>query len=93
MRDNGFQKPYSEETASMIDHEVRQLVSDSYEQSKNILRQNKTQLTKVAEMLLEKEVIFKDDLEKILGKRGGNEVLDKKERSRVTALNIQRRYK
>jgi AFG3 family protein len=92
-RDSAFQKPYSEETASMIDEEVRQLVSISYEQAKTILRQNKTSLIKVAELLLEKEVIFKEDLEKILGERTGNIVLDRKERSRVTSLNIGKRYK
>lgn len=69
MRDNGFQKPYSEETASLIDHEVRQLVNNSYEQAKDILRKNKTHLIKVADLLLEKEVIFKEDLEIVLGVR------------------------
>jgi AFG3 family protein len=93
MRDSGFHKPYSEETAGLIDEEVRKLVNEAYEKARSILAQNKSLLVKVAELLLEKEVIFKEDLEKILGVRGGNEVLDKKERSRVTALNIQRRYK
>lgn len=69
MRDSGFQKPYSEETAALIDEEVRQLVHQSYERAKTILQQNKTALTQVAEMLLQKEVIFKEDLEKVLGER------------------------
>ena len=60
---------------------------------KTILRQNKSSLIKVAELLLEKEVIFKEDLERILGARAGNLVLDRKERSRVTSLNIGKRYK
>src|SRR5688500_6847957 len=92
-RDSAFQKPYSEETASMIDEEVRLLVGVSYEQAKTILRQNKASLIKVAELLLEKEVIFKEDLEKILGERTGSIVLDRKERSRVTSLHIGKRYK
>lgn len=70
-RDTGFQKPYSEETGKLIDEEVRKLVSNAYERTKEILQQNKGSLTKVAELLLKKEVIFKEDLETILGKRPG----------------------
>jgi AFG3 family protein len=85
----GFQKPYSEETAALIDEEVRQLVSESYEQAKTILRQNKISLTKVAELLLEKEVIFKDDLVKILGERStGNGVPQKKEMEKRTPATV-----
>jgi AFG3 family protein len=69
MRDTGFQKPYSEETAAMIDEEVRNLVNQAYERAKNIVTENKEALTQVAELLLQKEVIFKEDLEKILGER------------------------
>jgi AFG3 family protein len=68
-RDMGIQKPYSEETGKLIDEEVRKLVNDVYERTKEILHQNKESLTKVAELLLKKEVIFKEDLESILGKR------------------------
>lgn len=68
-RDMGIQKPYGEETGNMIDQEVRKLVFDVYERTKNILRENKESLQKVAELLLKKEVIFKEDLESILGKR------------------------
>lgn len=66
---NTFQKPYSEETGKLIDEEVRKLVSDAYGRTKEILQQNKESLTQVAELLLKKEVIFKEDLETILGKR------------------------
>lgn len=66
---DGFQKPYSEETGKLIDEEVRKLVSEAYERTKEILHQNKGSLAKVAELLLKKEVIFKEDLENILGKR------------------------
>ncbi len=68
-RDTGFQKPYSEETGKLIDGEVRKLVDNAYQQTKYLLLQNKEYLIKLAEMLLQKEVIFKDDLEKVLGQR------------------------
>ncbi len=68
-RDTGFQKPYSEETGKLIDEEVRNLVNGAYEQTKTLLTENRDGLEKVASMLLEKEVVFKDDLEAILGKR------------------------
>jgi cell division protease FtsH len=88
MRDNGFQKPYGEETANLIDQEVRQLVSGSYEQAKTILRQNKAALTRVAELLLEKEVIFREDLEKILGIRGANGVAIRNEAEKRSPATV-----
>ena len=71
LRDATFQKPYSEETARIIDEEVRKIIADSYQRSKNLLTENKSSLVKIAELLLEKEVIFKEDLEAVLGKRPG----------------------
>jgi cell division protease FtsH len=68
-RENAFQKPYSEETGRLIDEEVRKLVEAAYLQTKSLLLQNKQYLVKVAELLLQKEVIFKEDLEKIAGRR------------------------
>ena len=65
----GFTKPYSEETARIIDLEVRQIIEGQYERAKEILRNNKDKLTALAEQLLDKEVIFKEDLLKIFGKR------------------------
>lgn len=70
-RDSAFQKPYSEETGKIIDEEVRKLVNSAYEKAKEILTQNKDSVTKVADLLLKKEIIFKEDLESILGKRAG----------------------
>ncbi len=64
-----FSKPYSERTAELIDKEVRKIVDDSYNRAKEILTKNKKGLTRLAELLLEKEVIFSEDLEKIFGKR------------------------
>lgn len=65
----GFQKPYSEETGKLIDEEVRTIIDNAYKQTKDLLLKNKNSLIEVAELLLKKEVIFKEDLEKILGKR------------------------
>jgi AFG3 family protein len=64
-----FNKPYSEKTAQTIDEEVKSLIDLQYERAKDILRKNKKGLKQLAEILLEKEVIFSDDLEKIFGKR------------------------
>lgn len=63
-------KPYSEEMAKQIDHEVRDLILSAYERTKNLLIQHRDELEKLAQLLLEKEVVDKDDLEKLLGKRG-----------------------
>jgi cell division protease FtsH len=64
-----FSKPYSEKTAEIIDEEVKKMTDIAYQRAKNILSEKKEFLTKLAERLLEKEVIFKEDLEEILGKR------------------------
>ncbi len=64
-----FNKPYSEKTAETIDDEVKILIDTQYERAKSILKTNKKGLKQLAEILLEKEVIFSDDLEKIFGKR------------------------
>ncbi|HNQ67132.1 MAG TPA: ATP-dependent zinc metalloprotease FtsH [Bacteroidales bacterium] len=65
----GFTKPYSEKTAELLDIEVKILVEEQYEKAKSILKDNIAGLTKLAETLLEKEVIFSEDLEKVFGKR------------------------
>ncbi len=64
-----FNKPYSEKTSETIDEEVKALIDIQYERAKAILKKNKKGLKELAEILLEKEVIFSDDLEKIFGKR------------------------
>ncbi|MAU26197.1 MAG: peptidase M41 [Muricauda sp.] len=65
----GFTKPYSEETAQKIDQEISKIIEAQYQRAIKLLEDNKDKLTELAERLLEKEVIFKDDLEKIFGKR------------------------
>lgn len=64
-----FGKPYSERTAEMIDAEVRDLVAVSYEEAKRILRENREKLDRLAALLVEKEVMFREDLEEIFGAR------------------------
>ena len=64
-----FGKPYSERTAQTIDEEVSKLIELQYVRAKRILNENKDKLTALATKLLEKEVIFKEDLEKIFGDR------------------------
>lgn len=64
-----FTKPYSEKTAELIDKEISNLVEEQYQRAVVILQENKDKLTELADVLLEKEVIFKDDLEKIFGER------------------------
>jgi ATP-dependent metalloprotease FtsH len=65
----GFTKPYSEKTAQTIDEEASRMIEAAYLRAKKILTENKHLLTMLAEKLLEKEVIFKEDLETIFGKR------------------------
>ncbi|CDF78315.1 cell division protein FtsH [Formosa agariphila KMM 3901] len=65
----GFTKPYSERTAELIDKEISDIIETQYERAIKLLEDNKDKLTELADVLLEKEVIFKDNLEKIFGKR------------------------
>ena len=67
-------KPYSEKTAELIDNEVKRLVDESYVTAKKVLNDHKEGFTKLAELLLEKEVIFSEDLENIFGQRVGKQV-------------------
>jgi cell division protease FtsH len=74
----GFTKPYSEGTAQTIDKEISKLIEAQYARAIDVLKKNKDKLTELAERLLEKEVIFKEDLEKIFGKRPFEKHFDKK---------------
>ncbi|MXV38178.1 ATP-dependent zinc metalloprotease FtsH [Flavobacteriaceae bacterium Ap0902] len=67
--DYSFSKPYSEKTAEVIDEEIRRIIDQQYERCLSILRENQDKLTLLADKLLEEEVIFREDLEKIFGKR------------------------
>jgi cell division protease FtsH len=82
-----FGKPYSERTAQIIDEEISKVIEEAYTVAKNVLIENKDKLTMLAEELLEKEVIFNEDLVKIFGIKPGNDIPEpetKKVESKVT---------
>ncbi len=68
-QENSFTKPYSEETSKIIDQEVRKLIDDAFARTKKLLTDKKEEVTKLAEALLEKEVLFQSDVESLIGKR------------------------
>lgn len=68
-QDYGFSKPYSDETASVIDEEVKRIVNEQYERAKQILKEYALEHNKIRDLLVEREVIFHDDVERILGPR------------------------
>ncbi len=68
-QENYFTKPYSEETGKMIDHEVRELIDQAYIKTKKLLTERKAEVEKLAKELLVKEVLFKSDVEALIGKR------------------------
>ncbi len=65
----GFTKPYSDETAKIIDEEVKRIVNEQYERAKDILRKYSAEHNRIRDLLVEKEVIFHADVEVILGPR------------------------
>ena len=77
-----FSKPYSESTAKLIDDEVSKLVEDCYQETLKLLKKHKNKLTKLAELLLEKEVIFKEDLLDIFGPRPWDKKIEEKDESK-----------
>jgi cell division protease FtsH len=64
-----FNKPYSEATAETIDNEVRSIISSAYERTKDLLRSKRHELEIVSQELLQKEILFQSDLERLVGKR------------------------
>jgi cell division protease FtsH len=81
---DSFTKPYSEATAKTIDEEVHNLIEKCYQDTKKLLVQHKEKLTKLAELLLEKEVIFKEDLLAIFGPRPWDEKEEEKKTTKTT---------
>ena len=71
--DMAFTKPYSNETAEAIDKEARALIDEAYRMAEEVLTEHREGLQALAELLLEREVIFTEDVERILGKRAGKE--------------------
>ena len=81
----GFTTPYSEETAKIIDQEIMKITDGQYERAKAILKKHEDKLHMLANKLLETEVIFKEDLEVIFGKRPfEKEVVKKEEKAKKT---------
>ncbi|NML20365.1 ATP-dependent zinc metalloprotease FtsH [Pseudoflavitalea sp. G-6-1-2] len=76
--ENSFTKPYSEETSKLIDEEVRKLIDVGYVKTKHLLTEKRAEVEKLAEALLEKEVLFQSDVEALIGKRpyGEKKTLD-----------------
>jgi len=68
-QENAFTKPYSDDTAKLIDFEVRHLIDTAYERTKQLLTARKEEVEKLANALLEKEVLFQSDVEALIGKR------------------------
>jgi AFG3 family protein len=68
-QENSFVKPYSEETSKLIDEEVRKLIDKAYDRTKELLTQKDSEVKKLAEALLDKEVLFQSDVETLIGKR------------------------
>jgi cell division protease FtsH len=67
--DQTFTKPYSDETAKIIDEEVRNLIDVAYDRTKDLLREKQGDVEKLAEALLTREVLFQSDVEDLIGKR------------------------
>ena len=82
--DYGFTKPYSEKTAELIDAEAKNIIEESYKKAKEVISANIEGLRKLAEQLLEKEVIFSEDLERIFGKRKGDHTKEQAEEQKNT---------
>ena len=68
-----FTKPYSERTAQQIDDEVRVLIAKAREMAEKVIDEHRDGLVELAELLLEREVVFTEDVERIFGKRGGKD--------------------
>jgi cell division protease FtsH len=83
--EGGFQKPYAEETGMIIDEEVRKLSETAYNRVKALLTEKMEDVRTIANALLEKEVLYKDDLEKLIGKRPFEEPVEETQDSAVLA--------
>ena len=83
----GFTKPYSEETAKLIDNEVQRIINEQYERAKRILSEQAEGHAKLANVLLENEVIYTEDVEHIFGKRPwisrSQEILEAQEKEKA----------
>jgi len=78
MKNNQFAKPYSEETAKLMDEEIRNIISEQYNRALSLLKEKRKELELLATELLNKEVLQKDDVERLVGKRPFDDVPDEK---------------
>ena len=89
-----FQKPYSETTAKLMDEEVLKMVNEQYERAKQILTEHKDGHAQLAQLLVEREVIFADDVERIFGKRPwtsrAEELIEAQQRAEAEAMAERR---
>jgi cell division protease FtsH len=69
MMNETYTRPFSEQTAWLVDQEVKNMIDEQYERAKNLLRERRRELDDLAQALLEKEVLHRSDLELIIGKR------------------------
>lgn len=83
--DQGFSKPFSEKQAGLIDDEIKKLTDEQYARAIKIIEENKDKLLQLADQLLEKEVIFKEDLERIFGMSAGDAAANKIEEKEKSA--------
>ncbi len=88
-----FQRPYSEKTAELIDNEVKSLINSQYERAKRMLLEHKDGHAQLAKVLLENEVIFAEDVEKIFGKRPwtsrSEEIFEKEEKTEAETITTE----
>jgi cell division protease FtsH len=87
--DFGFTKPYSEKTSELIDQEVKQIIEESYVRAQDVLKKHIKGLIELAELLLEKEVIFSEDLERIFGKRQADILKEERESVVKNGLSLK----
>lgn len=85
--DYGFSKPYSEKTAQVIDEEISKIIEAQYIRAKELLTKHKEKLSRLADLLLDKEVIFKENLEDIFGKRPWKNQEEKIQEQKAMELN------
>ena len=82
-----FSKPYSDRTAELIDDEVKNMINEQYERAKELLSQHKEGHNQLAQLLVEKEVIFAEDVERIFGKRPwasrSEEIMNNEEKKQI----------
>ena len=83
--DMAFTKPYSERTAQQIDDEVREIIDKAYAMAEQVLTEHREGMVRLAELLLEREVVFTEDVEHIFGKRKKDIEREKAEQAKLAA--------